>query len=210
MFIVLEGIDGTGKTYQAKKLKEYFESKRLKVTTTRLPGGTPECETLRKFVLDNKVNLGTSAQAILFQAINAEVCEKVIGPALERGEVVISDRFTTSAIAYQGLSSKFSQKELEELCELACRDTQNQPVRPNVIFVLDGNPEKLINRRAKRSNQAENDRFEAKDITFQKNLRKIYKEYKPKNVPYIFIDAMRKPKDVTLQLIQNIEKLFDK
>lgn len=209
MFIVLEGIDGTGKTYQAKKLKEYFESKGLKVTTTRLPGGTPECETLRKFVLDNKVNLGTSAQAILFQAINAEVCEKIIGPALERGEVVISDRFTTSSIAYQGLSSKFSQKELEELCELACRNTQNQPVRPDVIFVLDGDPEKLISRRTKRSNQAENDRFEAKDITFQKNLRKIYKEYKPKNVPYIFIDAMRKPEDVTSQLIQNIEKLFD-
>lgn len=207
MFIVLEGIDGTGKTYQAEKLKKYFESKGLKVTTTRLPGGTPECETLRKFVLDNRINLGTSAQAILFQAINAEVCEKIIGPALERGEAVICDRFTTSAIAYQGLSSKFSQKELEKLYELACRDAQNQPVRPDVIFVLDGNPEKLISRRTKRSNQAENDRFEAKDITFQKNLRKIYKEYKPKNVPYIFIDAMRKPEDVTLQLIQNIEKL---
>ena len=207
MFIVLEGIDGTGKTYQTKKLKKYFENKGIKVTTTRLPGGTPECETLRKFVLDNKVNLGTSAQAILFQAINAEVCEKIIGPALERGEIVICDRFTTSAIAYQGLTSKYFPKELEKLCELACRDTQNQPIRPDIIFVLDGDPKKLINRRTKRSSQAKNDRFEAKDITFQETLRKIYLEYRSEDVPHIFIDAMKKPKDVTLQLIQNIERL---
>lgn len=208
MFIVLEGIDGTGKTYQTKKLKEYFEEKGYKVTTTRLPGGTPECETLRKFVLDNKFSLGTSAQAILFQAINAEVCEKVISPALERGEVVISDRFTPSSIAYQGLTSKYSEKQLEALCNIACRDIDNIPIPPDAIFILDGEPEKLLVRRQKRSKESFNDRFEAKDIDFQKKLREKYLKYKPEHVPYIFIDSTRKPKNVTEQLISNIEKLF--
>ena len=209
MFIVLEGIDGTGKTYQAKKLKEYFKSKGLKVTTTRLPGGTPECETLRKFVLDNKVNLGTSAQAILFQAINAEVCEKVIGPALERGEVVISDRFTTSSIAYQGVTSKYSETQLELLCDIACRDTDNIPIWPDIIFVLDGNPEELLARRQKRSKESFDDRFESKDIEFQKKLREKYLKYKPEYIPYIIINTIIKPEEVTNLIISNIEKLFD-
>ena len=200
MFICLEGIDGTGKTYQCQQLKKYFETKNISVTITHAPGGTPECEHLRNFLLDPKTNIGNKTQALIFQAVNAELCEKIIKPALKRNEVVISDRWTDSAIAYQGLLSGYTCKEIEALCNLACGQ-----IKPDIVFLLDGNPDKLLERRQKRNTT---DRFEKKDIKFQYELRKIYLDYK-NDIPHIIIDAEESKKTVTRNIIDEYEKFVD-
>lgn len=201
MFICLEGIDGTGKTYQCHQLKKYFESQDIPIVITHAPGGTPECEQLRKFLLDPNVNISGKAQALIFQAINAEICEKIIIPALKENKLVISDRWTDSAIAYQGLTSGYSKSEIETLCNLACN-----PVKPDLVFLLDGNPEKFLERRQKRNIT---DRFEEKNLVFQKQLREIYLNHDDQ-IPHIVINAEQSKEKVTQDIIKAYKTFLDK
>lgn len=201
MFICLEGIDGTGKTYQCQQLKKYFESQNIPVVITHAPGGTLECEKLRKFLLDPNTNIGGKTQALIFQAVNAEICEKIIAPALKQNQIVISDRWTDSAIAYQGLTSGYTKDEIETLCNLAC-----QPIKPDLVFLFDGNPENLLARRQKRNIK---DRFEEKNLEFQKQLRKIYLNYH-NEIPHIIINAEQTKKEVTKNIIKEYENFIEK
>jgi dTMP kinase len=99
LFVTFEGIDRSGKTTQARLLCEALGSEGLGV---REPGGTPAGERVRDLLKDAQVPLGSEAEALLFAAARAELVEKVIRPALERGKVVVSDRFVDSSLAYQG------------------------------------------------------------------------------------------------------------
>ena len=104
MFVSLEGPDGVGKTTQAALLAERLRGDGLEVVQCREPGGTELGERVRDLLLDRAVVMGDRAEALLFAAARAEIVERVIAPALERGAWVVCDRFIDSSIVYQGIA----------------------------------------------------------------------------------------------------------
>ena len=105
LFISLEGIDGSGKSTQGRRLAETLRQKGHAVTLTREPGGSPGAEEIRRLVLEGHVDRWSAeTEILLFTAARRDHLEKTIRPALERGEMVITDRFADSTRMYQGLS----------------------------------------------------------------------------------------------------------
>ncbi len=103
MFVSFEGLDGSGKTTQAKRLARRLQGEGREVVSTREPGGTPLGERLRELLLGG-ADVSPWAEAALFAAARAELVERVIGPALERGADVVCDRYIDSSLAYQGIA----------------------------------------------------------------------------------------------------------
>ena len=101
-FITLEGIDGAGKSTHLQWLEKHLRAKGKTVLATREPGGTPLGETLRQLLLDTSLAMHAETETLLMFAARREHLDKVILPALERGDWVISDRFTDASFAYQG------------------------------------------------------------------------------------------------------------
>lgn len=101
-FITLEGGEGVGKSTQATMLAEALRKRGIAVVRTREPGGTPGAEAIRSLLLDSSLEIGARTEALLFAAARADHVEKVIAPALDRGDWVICDRFIDSSRAYQG------------------------------------------------------------------------------------------------------------
>jgi dTMP kinase len=102
MFISFEGLDGCGKTTQVRMLRQSLEAAGREVTSVREPGGTEVGERIRGLLLDPATVVGPWAEALLYAAARAQLVETVIRPALERGGVVVADRFLDSSLAYQG------------------------------------------------------------------------------------------------------------
>jgi dTMP kinase len=101
-FITFEGPDGAGKSEQARRLAGRMAAAGTAVTLTREPGGTPLGERIRQLLLDASLDRSADADALLFNAARAELVSRVIGPAVQRGELVICDRYADSTLAYQG------------------------------------------------------------------------------------------------------------
>ncbi|AGY41793.1 Thymidylate kinase [Mesoplasma florum W37] len=116
MFITIEGMDGSGKTTALQRVKQYLEDLNYKVVMTREPGGLPLSEKIRELIL-NKDGVGMEpwTEALLFIAARKEHLEKVIKPYLEKGYIVISDRFMDSTTAYQGGARGLGVDYLNEL-----------------------------------------------------------------------------------------------
>ena len=111
-FISLEGVEGVGKSTQIELLKSYFLKKNINVISTREPGGTEEGELIRKFLVSgDKRSWDPYSELLLFNALRREHINKVILPSIEKGDVVLCDRFVDSTIAYQvygkGVKIKF-------------------------------------------------------------------------------------------------------
>jgi dTMP kinase len=113
VFVTFEGVDGSGKSTQADLLKESLEKEGRTVVATREPGGTPLGEQVRGVLLDpGPVARGPVADALLFNAARSQLVPEVIRPALARGDVVVSDRYATSTMAYQGYGSGVDREVL--------------------------------------------------------------------------------------------------
>jgi dTMP kinase len=162
MFISLEGIDGCGKTTQARLLAEELGPEALSV---REPGGTPAGEAIRAIVLDPATELGPRTELLLFLAARAELVEAVIRPALERGRAVVCDRFSDSTCAYQGGSGVADIESVEAMCDQATGG-----LWPDLTFLLRLDPE-LAWRRTRGG-----DRFEAGGLELQRGVAARYDE----------------------------------
>ena len=166
-FITFEGIDGSGKSTQVKLLAEYLESKGYSVYITREPGGTPLAEGLRDILLDHETGyLSPLSELFLYLASRREHLDKIIRPNLEKGTIVISDRFTDSSVAYQGSGRGISLKQVDDLNMIA---TDGQ--YPDMTILLDLEPEKAL---ARFSGDRHLDRLESEGVEFLRKIRNGY------------------------------------
>ena len=140
MFITFEGPEGSGKTTQIALLRDELREAGREVVTTREPGGVPAAERIRELVLHEQIC--PEAEALLFLAARAEHARSVIRPALERGAVVLCDRFNDSTLAYQGYGLGLPLDQLRALCEFAATG-----LRPGLTLLLDLPPEQGLRRR---------------------------------------------------------------
>ena len=169
-FISLEGIDGAGKSTHAAWLKDALRARGRKVVATREPGGTPLGEALRGLLLEHPMTHDT--EALLMFAARREHVEQVIGPALERGDWVLCDRFTDATFAYQGGGHGVPREriaELERFIPANCR--------PDVTILFDVpiavSRERLERSRAKGRDL---DKFEREELAFFERVRDVYLE----------------------------------
>ncbi len=174
MLISLEGIDGSGKTTQAKLLAKELGDEAVLV---REPGGTPSSEAIRELLTDPERPLSWMAELMLFCAARAQLVEEVIEPALERGRDVVCDRFSDSSVAYQGAGRERSMATVRVLCEAATGD-----LWPNLTLLIWVEPEDAF-KRAKGK-----DRFESEGLSFQQRVAAGYRaiaEAEPERVRVI-------------------------
>jgi len=142
-FIAFEGIDGSGKSTQSRALAERIRAAGRTVVLTREPGGTPIGEAIRALLFDRELGeFGPRTEALLHSAARAQHVAQVIAPAIERGDVVITDRFIDSTLAYQGGGNGLSLVDLESIQAFAVQDTY-----PDLRILIDVPPETGLERR---------------------------------------------------------------
>ncbi|HEY2106886.1 MAG TPA: dTMP kinase [Candidatus Binataceae bacterium] len=168
LFITLEGIEGSGKTSHAAMLAERLRAQGRAVLLTHEPGGTRAGEAIRAIFLDPAVSLQVRAELLLVLADRAQHVTETLGPALGRGEIVISDRYFDSTTAYQGYGRGFDLKLLGELNRLAASG-----VAPDLTILLDCPVETGLARTKLRTNTGNRgpDRFEGADLDFHRRVR---------------------------------------
>ena len=159
MFITLEGPEGSGKTSHIPPLAEYLRGQGRVVFTTREPGGTVISEQIRDILHDMKnADMHPRAETLLFQAARAQIVERVIKPRLANGEIVISDRYFDSTIAYQGYGHQQNLDEIRALVKYATGG-----LTPDLTILLDLNVEVGLKRK---KNDNEWNRMDAQAMTF--------------------------------------------
>ncbi|MDU4961711.1 MAG: dTMP kinase [Sporomusaceae bacterium] len=145
IFISFEGPDGSGKTTQVRLLAQMLADSGARVTVTREPGGTPLGDQLRQLLLDPAGSVCPETEALLYAAARAQHVTQVIAPALARGEIVISDRYTDSTTVYQGAARSLDAGRLETLTAFAAKG-----VMPDLTILLDADVAALRQRVAGR------------------------------------------------------------
>ena len=169
MFITLEGPEGSGKTSHLPPLVEYLRAKGFTVFPTREPGGTAIGEQIREVIHDLKnVEMHPRTETLLYQAARAQIVEQVFKPRLQAGEIVISDRYYDSTIAYQGYGH---QQDLQQVRSLVKYATGG--LTPDLTVLLDVEVEEGL-RRKKKDNEW--NRLDAYTVEFHQRVHAGYAE----------------------------------
>jgi dTMP kinase len=194
MFITLEGPEGSGKTSHIPYLVEYLRERGYTVFPTREPGGTSIGEQIREVIHDLKnVEMHPRTETLLYQAARAQIVEQVIQPRLKAGEIVLSDRYYDSTIAYQGYGH---QQDLEQVRALVKYATGG--LVPDLTVLLDVDVEEGL-RRKKKDNEW--NRLDAYTVEFHQRVRAGYLEMvKTEPKRWVVIDAGRKWDEVQSDL----------
>jgi len=178
LFITLEGLDGSGKTTQIKRLAAWMQSRGLEVITTRQPGGTATGDRIRALLLDSASSpLSSMAEMALMFADRAQAIAEVIEPALAAGHLVLCDRFTDSTEAYQGGGRQLGSDRVLELHRLICGDLQ-----PDLTLLLLPSLQSSLARARNRNERTaaqtgkDENRFELEQGEFFKRVWEKYKE----------------------------------
>lgn len=169
MFITFEGIDGSGKSTHVALLAEWLRSQQQAVQVLREPGATPLSEAIRSVLLDVGQQIDPIAELFLFCAARRQLVEEVIRPALRRGEIVLSDRFADSTVAYQGYGRGLDLSMVQQVIAYAIGD-----IVPNVTFILDVDVPTALARRGERFSTV-TDRMEGASIAFFERVRRGYR-----------------------------------
>jgi len=190
MFVTLEGIEGCGKSTQSRMIREYLESRGMKVTPTLEPGGSTLGTTLRQILLDPKNDDITGlTELFLYLADRSQHVSSLIRPALDRGEVVLCDRFADSTVVYQGYGRGLDPRLLHQLNEVAVDATW-----PDLTLLLDLDPEiglkRALTRNLQENKHATEGRFEAESLAFHSRIREGYLTWAALNRErFVVVDA---------------------
>jgi dTMP kinase len=178
LFITLEGLDGSGKTTQIKRLASWMQKRGSAAVITRQPGGTTLGERIRELLLDSHSRgLSPMAEMALMFADRAQAIAEVIEPALASGTTVLCDRFTDSTEAYQGGGREIGSATILELHQLICGDLQ-----PDLTLLLLPSLQLSLNRARRRSDRVaeqtgkDERRFEQEDDGFYRRVWEKYRE----------------------------------
>ncbi len=193
-FIVFEGIDGSGKSTQAFLLSKYLGEQKMKVVATREPGGTVTGEEIRRVLLDPQTeDLMPKCELLLYMASRAQHVGRIIKPAVERGHVVICERYHLSSLAYQGYAGGLALEEVEAVGAFATGG-----FRPDLTIILDVDPEIAMERdKGPGTVDAGYDRIERKGIAFQRKVREGFLEITREHPEKIkIVDGSRGAKEV--------------
>lgn len=206
MFITFEGIDGSGKSTNIKKLKEYIE-KNFEINNfvfTREPGGTniKECEKIREIILDKNNQIDDMSEMLLYLASRKLHVEQLIKPSLENGKIVLCDRFYDSSIAYQGNARELGMDKVEAL-NLKVLDG----LKPNYTFYFKINFQTALERMS--LGKRNFDRLEQeKSSFFQKVIEGYEILLKNNRDRFIVIDASKTEEEVFQQVLDEFKKIL--
>ena len=168
-FITFEGCEGVGKTTQVDRLKRYLEKSGQPALFLREPGGTVISEKIREMLLSKENDkMNGKCEALLYSAARAQLLGEVVAPALEKGSIVVCDRFTDSTFAYQGAARGLGADFIDELNKLTCGD-----IVPDVTVFLYLHPREAF---ARKGGADKNDRLESQSIEFHEKVYLGYKE----------------------------------
>jgi dTMP kinase len=187
-YVALEGVEGAGKSTVAHLLADRLREIGHTVVVVREPGGTTVGEEIRRLLLHEEAILDWT-EAALFAASRAELVHRVVGPALERGEIVLSDRTYYSSLAYQGGARGLGVDEVRALNEQVLTG-----FLPDLVVVLDVDPEVGFAREVGR------DRIGAEGLEFQRNVAEAYRKIGADD-PRVFVISADRPSDVIVDEI---------
>jgi len=201
-FLSIEGTEGVGKSTNLVFVRDWLQARGIEVVVTREPGGTPLAEEIRNLLLAKREEqVNETAELLLVFAARAQHIAQVIKPALERGDWVLSDRFTDATYAYQGGGRGLSTKTISQLETLV-----QQELRPDLTVILDIDVEQGLNRARQRG---ELDRFESETVSFFERVRCAYREradLSPEN--YAIINAGQDLPAVQADISATLSRLF--
>ncbi|HAG08647.1 MAG TPA: dTMP kinase [Desulfotomaculum sp.] len=202
VFIVIEGIDGCGKTTQKDLLADFLTQKGYPVETTREPGGTLLGELIRELVLSPKYQeMLPLTETLLYLTDRAQHVGQKLLPALRTGRIVISERYIDSTIAYQGFGRGLDQAMLDRLNNLV-----TQGLKPNLTFLLDIPPEIARRRLISRKSNLPLDRLEQEKLAFYRRVREGYLALVQRQPDsYVVLDACQPP----VIIHQKIQRLVE-
>ncbi|MFH9723821.1 dTMP kinase [Streptomyces sp. NPDC017254] len=199
-FIALEGGDGAGKSTQVQALADWIRAKGHEVVVTREPGATPIGKRLRSILLDvSSAGLSNRAEALLYAADRAEHVDSLVRPALERGAIVLSDRYIDSSVAYQGAGRDLSPTEIARISRWA-----TDGLVPHLTVVLDVSPETARERFTEAP-----DRLESEPPEFHARVRAGFLALAAADPGrYLVVDAGQEPEAVTTVVRHRLDRML--
>ena len=199
LFLTFEGPEASGKSSQILLLKKYLKKNNISFITTREPGGTKIAESLRKLILKVKSDINIEEEILMLMAARSHHINNVILPALEKGKVVISDRFADSTFVYQGYVNKFGIKNAKNLHKNILNN-----FLPHKTFLFKLSTKLIISRIKKRKSKNKYDKL---DKNFHDQVNKGYKIiYNKKR--FIIIDASKPINQIHKKIISHINSLI--
>jgi dTMP kinase len=198
-FVVFEGGDGAGKSTQVRLLTEWLRERGLATVVTREPGATALGGRVRALLLDPTSNVSPRSEALLYAADRADHVARVICPALERGDVVVSDRYIDSTLAYQGAGRDLPVDDLARISRWA-----TDGLVPDLTVLLDVPPETGLRRSGD-----EPDRLEAESPEFHERVRNGFRQLAERDsTRYLIVDAMLPVEVIAEQVRVRVAKLL--
>ncbi|WP_374454466.1 dTMP kinase [Nocardioides sp.] len=200
LFVCFEGGEGAGKSTQSRLLHDWLVERGRTVLLTFEPGDTPVGKELRRIVLDPATgDLSDRTEALLYAADKAEHVDHVVLPALDRGEVVITDRYVDSTLAYQGAGRTLDVSEVEAVARWATGD-----LRPHLTVVLDLEPEAGLGRFDER------DRIEGQSLEFHQRVRQGFLDLAAADPDhYVVLDARAPIEEIATAIRDRVTPLLD-
>lgn len=202
LFISLEGIDGVGKSTQSDLLEEFLRAQGREVVRSLEPGGTELGQEIRHLLLHRKGDVAPRAEALLYAADRAHHVASKIRPALERGEVVITDRYLDSSVAYQGVGRALRAEDVRAISMFAV-----EGLLPDLTILLDLEASAAAARRSKTGEEP--DRLEREKIEFFEAVRQAYLDMaaaEPKR--WLVIDARQSVEEMQAQIRSRVAELL--
>jgi dTMP kinase len=203
VFITFEGGDGSGKSSQASLLEEWLASRGHTVLRTREPGGSDLGVELREIILHRRGYIAPRAEALLYAADRAHHIATVVRPALDRGEIVLQDRYIDSSVAYQGAGRVLDAAEIRTLSQWA-----TEGLAPALTILLDLAPEDARERLDAARDRY--DRLEAEQLDFHHRVRDAYRaiaESDPER--FLVLDARRSRDELAAAVRDRVSALLD-
>ncbi|MFC4783225.1 dTMP kinase [Nocardioides sp. MAHUQ-72] len=200
VFVCFEGGEGSGKSTQSRLLRDRLAAEGYDVVLTFEPGDTPVGREMRRIVLSPETGvLADRTEVLLYAADKAEHVETLVQPALDRGAVVVTDRYVDSTLAYQGAGRALDVAEVEQVARWATHD-----LRPHLTVVLDLEPEHGLGRFEER------DRIEGESVEFHQRVRAAFLAMAAADPDhYLVLDARRPVEEIADAVLERVAPLLD-